>query len=182
MPVFPLVHTATQSVQCGDGEQQVERAASNGTTSSDQENIPLHLTVANEDLQQTEDSSASQEVDQSIVKLEVIEEPDGDMVGTSITVSDMIGDQTIEQAADEVLASFGMPMSSLSSAPSFPTASSSPKLYQCAVCQKAFRSVQVLQKHTQTFHMKTTPSMTRMKGRGPSMRPASAGRPLAQRR
>ncbi|XP_072020291.1 uncharacterized protein [Amphiura filiformis] len=32
----------------------------------------------------------------------------------------------------------------------------SPKPYQCAVCHKAFRSVQVLQKHTQTFHMRPT--------------------------
>ena len=31
----------------------------------------------------------------------------------------------------------------------------SPKPYQCAMCGKAFRSVQVLQKHTQTFHMRS---------------------------
>ena len=29
-----------------------------------------------------------------------------------------------------------------------------PKPYQCAVCHKAFRSIQVLQKHTQTFHVR----------------------------
>ena len=30
----------------------------------------------------------------------------------------------------------------------------SPKPYQCAMCGKAFRSVQVLQKHTRTFHLR----------------------------
>ncbi len=34
------------------------------------------------------------------------------------------------------------------------TVSINPKPYQCAVCHKAFRSIQVLQKHTQTFHVR----------------------------
>ncbi|XP_072015230.1 uncharacterized protein [Amphiura filiformis] len=46
----------------------------------------------------------------------------------------------------------------------------SPKPYQCAMCGKAFRSVQVLQKHTHTFHMKTQHLMgartSRGRGRG----------------
>ena len=35
----------------------------------------------------------------------------------------------------------------------------SPKPYQCGLCQKAFSSVQVLQKHTQTFHQLRRPGM-----------------------
>ena len=43
----------------------------------------------------------------------------------------------------------------------------SPKPYQCAVCQKAFRSVQVLQKHTQTFHMsRPSHGLSIRRGRG----------------
>ena len=42
----------------------------------------------------------------------------------------------------------------------------SPKPYQCAVCHKAFRSVQVLQKHTQTFHMRVGVMPRRGRGRG----------------
>ncbi len=41
----------------------------------------------------------------------------------------------------------------------------SPKPYQCALCQKAFRSVQVLQKHTQTFHTRPQ-SVHQMSRRG----------------
>lgn len=42
----------------------------------------------------------------------------------------------------------------------------SPKPYQCGVCGKAFRTVQVLQKHTQTFHMRPGGSSARGRGRG----------------
>ncbi|XP_072015438.1 uncharacterized protein [Amphiura filiformis] len=48
----------------------------------------------------------------------------------------------------------------------------SPKPYQCAMCHKAFRSVQVLQKHTQTFHMRP--------GHGGSTRGRGRGRGLNQ--
>ncbi|XP_072015198.1 uncharacterized protein [Amphiura filiformis] len=44
-----------------------------------------------------------------------------------------------------------------------------PKPYQCATCQKAFGSIQLLQKHTQTFHMRAQNVMgqkTRGRGRG----------------
>ncbi len=50
-----------------------------------------------------------------------------------------------------------------------------PKPYQCAMCGKAFRSVQVLQKHTHTFHMKTQHVMGvrtgKGRGRGPGRPP-----------
>ncbi len=42
----------------------------------------------------------------------------------------------------------------------------SPKPYQCGVCHKAFRSVHVLQKHTQTFHTKPHLKLTPRRGRG----------------
>ena len=32
----------------------------------------------------------------------------------------------------------------------------SPKLYQCALCQKSFRSIQILQMHSQTFHQRVS--------------------------
>ncbi len=42
--------------------------------------------------------------------------------------------------------------------------SQSPHLYQCAICQKTFRTINILQMHTQTFHVRTTSmiSPTRM--------------------
>ncbi|XP_072016021.1 uncharacterized protein [Amphiura filiformis] len=51
---------------------------------------------------------------------------------------------------------------------SFPrsTVSINPKPYQCAVCHKAFRSIQVLQKHTQTFHVRPHHSMGALRNRG----------------
>ncbi|XP_072016056.1 uncharacterized protein [Amphiura filiformis] len=46
----------------------------------------------------------------------------------------------------------------------------SPKPYQCSVCQKTFRSVQILQKHTLTFHsrpkIKSAMSLSRGRGKG----------------
>ena len=42
----------------------------------------------------------------------------------------------------------------------------SPKPYQCGVCHKAFRSVQVLQKHMQTFHSRPQVKLTPRRGRG----------------
>ena len=55
----------------------------------------------------------------------------------------------------------------------------SPKPYQCGVCQKAFRSVQVLQKHTQTFHMRPQHAGGRSRGRGRG--PYHQNRPMAHR-
>ncbi|XP_072016037.1 uncharacterized protein [Amphiura filiformis] len=54
----------------------------------------------------------------------------------------------------------------------------SPKPYQCGVCGKAFRTVQVLQKHTQTFHMRPQMGGSRSRGRG---RGLYHGRPGAYR-
>ena len=49
----------------------------------------------------------------------------------------------------------------------FPMVPMSPKPYQCGMCHKAFRSIQVLQKHTQTFHMRPQNiAMSRSRGRG----------------
>ncbi len=45
----------------------------------------------------------------------------------------------------------------------------SPKPYQCSVCQKTFRSVQILHKHTLTFHSRPkikSPMSGRGRGRG----------------
>ena len=56
----------------------------------------------------------------------------------------------------------------------------SPKPYQCATCQKAFGSIQLLQKHTQTFHMRAQNVMAqKSRGRG---RGSRGGRGAGQQR
>ena len=42
----------------------------------------------------------------------------------------------------------------------------SPKPYQCSICQKTFRSIQILQKHTLTFHSRPKMTVKFAKGKG----------------
>lgn len=168
LPIYPRVSTSTQS------EQSVSNKESKGQDTP----LPLHLTV-------TDGESSSQDIEEIIepeIKLEVIDEPENE-TDNSMELPSMLGDDDM-QVTEEGMASFRM-QDLQDNSTEYPSQVFSPKLYQCAVCQKAFRSVQVLQKHTQTFHVKQqqVSMLSRSsKGRGPTGRIAAAGRPIAPKR
>ena len=156
--------------------------------SKDQESIlPLHLTVSNEppcdeesenkDTRRGNPSDNGQLPEGVQIKVEEVTETQGtcmlsETLDTSAQntepqgYSDFQGDLSMDtsgsvptdsmQEEETSVGTFTMPMS--------------PKPYQCAMCGKAFRSVQVLQKHTQTFHFRgqASHSLSRGKGRGHS--------------
>ena len=71
-------------------------------------------------------------------------------------LEDTLDDASIDTPQDETMmypigGSYDGASSSLDNLPSKP--------YQCAVCHKAFRSIQVLQKHTQTMHRRPQSKM-----------------------
>lgn len=63
-----------------------------------------------------------------------------------------VHDNSSERLSESSVSASSLPVSASSLPRS--TIPINPKPYQCAVCHKAFRSIQVLQKHTQTFHVR----------------------------
>ncbi|XP_072016271.1 uncharacterized protein [Amphiura filiformis] len=171
-------HGTDESSSSADDIGQIRLGRISAPGSGSDEAIPMQLTVADvkninsqsESVQTTEDSAQDPSQDPNIlvrVKMEPAaddEPPDPGVVDNGET--DSI--ETQQKNTDEMSFSLGQ-----SSSPSISGNLSvhvdgesrlsslrqvhipiSPKPYQCALCHKAFKSVQVLQKHTQTFHMK----------------------------
>ncbi|XP_072015856.1 uncharacterized protein [Amphiura filiformis] len=157
--------------------------------SKDQQTVlPLHLTVSNEpscdesENKETSERELSTDNGQLPEGVQIkVEKEDNESEGTTCMISETLDTNTQStepvsfhdlqddlpmdttgvistdslQGEEASVGTFSMPMS--------------PKPYQCALCQKAFRSVQVLQKHTQTFHFRgqgSSGSSFRGRGRG----------------
>ncbi len=180
LPVYPKVSIATQSDKVEEkksADELSENASNteeNNSESQDLDLLPLHLTVTNEN-----DVEEVQQLPK--IKMEVEDEVENE-TDNSMEISSLL----VDDENNDLAAAFGMDLDNPSSTPLQVYPPIAPKLYQCAVCQKAFRSVQVLQKHTQTFHQRSNPtgvlSKSLIKGRGPTARIAAAGRPIAPKR
>ena len=171
-----------QSIQMGDnisvGFMDNIGVSSGSHTSA----VPMHITATNEASNQI-DSSCGESEDTSIqIKSEMFEpceetdeslmtDPGGGgqleySMEDSGTTSDPI-DTTSQMAPLFQAIPSGLSMIGRQSKSAKYHIPMTPKPYQCGVCHKAFRSVQVLQKHTQTFHMRSSGS-ARGRGRGGS--------------
>ena len=150
-----------QSVQIGEAAQTVGREEGEGSDNGSA--LPLHLTVENAE---TETGSETHGVR---IKVEA-----GDEADTSQSEQDLMANtsdqmsfsmESMDTSQMPYQAGFGMGGQGDNSQKY--SVSITPKPYQCAMCHKAFRSVQVLQKHTQTFHMRPGHSGSgRGRGRG----------------
>ncbi|XP_072015878.1 uncharacterized protein [Amphiura filiformis] len=173
MPVYPKVSIATQK----DSEQPVAKSTKPVENATSTENnledddspLPLQLTVTDE-----QDVEEIRELEPKI-KMEVVEDGESENDSMEIPIpSLLIGDDD----TNDLAAAYGMEDMDNPSTLQVYLPSVAPKLYQCAICQKAFRSVQVLQKHTQAFHAKSSMSV-RMKSKGAGVK---LGRALAPKR
>ena len=181
LPIFPRVDCGTQSAS----EERVE-SRTTGTESVDADDgdtpVPMQLALTcdsgNDGLQPKEEShsdnytaTTAQDLQNNslsdvVVKLERLDEEE--LNAKMGAAGDMGEPSTGDQSAFpfDNSASFSAeqedPGGGGIGARPYPIMS--PKPYQCGVCGKAFRTVQVLQKHTQTFHMR--PQMTGARSRG----------------
>ena len=188
LPIFPMVDSSTQSEKESEEKtQQVVRTDSSVGTSQDITDdgdaaIPMQLSFATESSEvlkpkhetETDESAIEQAARDSlsnvVVKLEQLDEEE---VNSRLGAQDggggdILGDNTSAQGSfEEMENSFGADQGELNtSIGARPYPIMSPKPYQCGVCGKAFRTVQVLQKHTQTFHMRPQMGLGRSRGRG----------------
>ncbi|XP_072015282.1 uncharacterized protein [Amphiura filiformis] len=177
LPVIPMVDQAIQSHDSDtqttntittpprDSHKATAQDSSTQRTSVEQSTaVPVQLSLDTDAVLESQNEQSSSGGDTGIkqeaepleeditVKLEVIEEDAdiGDLQTAIEQIDDMQVDNNVELTQDYQNYSAPVPMS--------------PKPYQCGMCHKAFRSIQVLQKHTQTFHMRAQNVMSRKRG------------------
>lgn len=160
-----------------DDQNDTHTANQTGADSDDDMAVPmqLSLTCTTESSDPTSDrlSAASEPTEQDNIKQEHVVKDDDDVrIKVEVIDDDDEDDMGDLQMMNEQVDEMGEGTTSAEQSyhddtPAQTSYSMSPKPYQCGMCQKAFRSIQVLQKHTQTFHQRSQQVITaRSKGRG----------------
>ena len=145
---LPLVNQATQIGQVSPDDCDVSSLLDNGDSVSDIGAVPTQLTAAN----QTDDLG-----DDVQVKMEPMSDEDASSItDVSQDNSTVDGDSGMDFEGFSDNQASSRNLAGSTSVQRYQTSQSQSHLYQCAICQKTFRTINILQMHTQTFHLRGT--------------------------